>query len=338
VSDLAVVLLLVAVLAVAAMGTGLARRYALARDVLDVPNERSSHVEPTPRGGGVAIVAGFLAGVAALLILGRVERDIAVALIGAGVLVAVTGFLDDHAHIPARYRLLAHFAAATWALAWLGGLPPVAMLGATLDAGWAGNALAAIAIVWLLNLYNFMDGIDGIAGVEAVTVCVGAAVLYHSGDIGGAWILPVLLAAAALGFLAWNLPPARIFMGDAGSGFLGVVLGILALQGARLAPALLWSWLILLGAFVVDATVTLLRRLHRREKVYEAHRSHAYQHAARRAGGHRPVIIFVGLINLLWLLPLALAASRGAIDGLPALVIAYAPLVALALRFGAGTR
>lgn len=333
-----VVALLAGVLATATVGTGLLRRYAIARNVLDVPNERSSHVEPTPRGGGVAIVAGFFAGMAVLVSLGGVERDVAVALVGAGALVAVTGFLDDHAHIPARHRLIAHFAAAIWALAWLGGLPPFAVLGTTVAAGWAGNVLAAIALVWLLNLYNFMDGIDGIAGVEAITVCLGAGVVYYPHDLGGAWVLPALIAAAALGFLAWNLPPARIFMGDAGSGFLGVVLGILTIHGARLAPALLWSWLILLGTFVVDATVTLLRRLHHRERVHEAHRSHAYQHAARRAGSHRPVIILVGLINLFWLLPWAMATSLGWVDGFVAVVIAYAPLVALALRFGAGSR
>jgi len=146
----------------------------------------------------------------------------------------------------------------------------------------------------------------------------------------------VLLTAAVAGFLFWNFPPARIFMGDAGSGFLGITLGVMSLQAAWVAPQLLWSWLILLGVFIVDATFTLLRRLLRGDKVYEAHRSHAYQYASRRFGRHLPVTLAVAALNLFWLLPIALWVGWSGLDGLVGLAIAYAPLIGLALKYKAG--
>ena len=329
--------LLIGVFVTGLVGTDLLRRYALRRSVLDIPNDRSSHTVPTPRGGGVAIVAALLAGILALVLLDHVGTSLAVALCGAGALVAIIGFIDDHEHIAARWRLLAHFAAAAWALAWLGGLPPLSFAGGVQQLGIVGDVIAAIALVWLLNLYNFMDGIDGIAGMEAVTACIGAIVVYvASGDATNAWYPSALLASATLGFLAWNFPPAKIFMGDAGSGFLGITLGVLALDAATRRPEWLWSWIILLGAFVVDATVTLFFRVSRGERLYEAHRSHAYQHAAQRLGSHRPVTLAVAAINLVWLLPMALLAGSGRLDGLLATVIAYVPLawVAVACRAG----
>ena len=284
----------------------------------------------------MAIVLVFVVGVALLGVSGAADVAVAVALGGAGVAVAVVGFIDDHRHVGARWRLVGHFGAAAWALAWLQGLPPLDFLGVPVDLRWAGDVLAAVYLVWLLNLYNFMDGIDGIAGLEAVTVGLGATVLYlwHLPP-GLEWTLPALLALAALGFLVWNWPPARIFMGDAGSGFLGLMLGVLSIQAARLGTELWWSWLILLGVFFADTTMTLLRRLWRGEKVYEAHRSHAYQVAACRLGGHQPVILVIGAINLLWLLPLAFAVAAGWLDGVVAVVVAYAPLLWLAGRFKA---
>lgn len=321
--------------------TGALRRYALARSLMDIPNARSSHSVPTPRGGGVAIVVSFLLALPLMAGMGFIAWSLAWALLGAGTGIAVLGFLDDHGHIAARWRLLGHFAAAIWALFWLGGLPPVVMFGFTADLGWFGHALAAVYLVWLLNLYNFMDGIDGIASVEAIFVCLGGALLYGLLGFAGStqpteFVVPLLLAAAVAGFLFWNFPPARIFMGDAGSGFLGITLGVLSLQAAWFAPQLLWSWLILLGVFIVDATFTLLRRLLRGDKVYEAHRSHAYQYASRHYGRHLPVTLVVGGINILWLLPIALWVGLGGVDGLLGLLIAYVPLFALALKYHAG--
>lgn len=312
------------------------RRYALARSIIDIPNARSSHSVPTPRGGGVAIVLSFLSLLPVLSLMGGVDWALTWAMLGAGSGIAVLGFLDDHGHIAARWRLLGHFAGAIWALFWLGGLPPLELFGYSLNLSWAGHVLTAVYLVWLLNLYNFMDGIDGIASVEALCVCLGGGLLYMLLGHAQAALSPLLLACAVLGFLFWNFPPARIFMGDGGSGFLGITLGVLSLQAAWVAPQFLWSWLILLGVFIVDATFTLLRRLLRGDKVYEAHRSHAYQYASRRYGRHLPVTLAVLGLNLFWLLPIALWVGLGGLDGLVGLVIAYAPLMGLAVKYKAG--
>jgi Fuc2NAc and GlcNAc transferase len=313
------------------------RRFALSRRMVDVPNARSSHAVPTPRGGGVAIVLVVLA--ALPLLEGRGMLPVATlwALLGGGALVGLIGWLDDHGNVAARWRLLAHSAAALWALAWLGGLMPLPVFGTVVDFGWVGHALAFLYLVWLINLYNFMDGIDGIAGIEAVTVCLGGVLLFRLSSVGAdEWMVPLLLASAVSGFLVWNFPRARIFMGDAGSGFVGLMLGLLSLRAGWLTPELFWGWVILLGVFVVDATTTLLRRLVRGERVYEAHCSHAYQRESRRLGSHVPVSLAIGGINLLWLLPVAAMVVSGRIDGAFGFILAYAPLVGLAIHCQAG--
>jgi Fuc2NAc and GlcNAc transferase len=329
--------LAVAVIGISYVLTYCLRRYALHKSLLDIPNGRSSHTVPTPRGGGVAIVVSFLAALVCVYGAGLIDLSSFMALLGAGSVIAALGFLDDHGHIAARWRLLGHFLAAAWGLFWLGGLPAIPLFGVEFDLGLIGNVLAAFYLVWLLNLYNFMDGIDGIASVEAITVCLGVVIIYALSGFPGLIGLPVLLACAVAGFLIWNFPPAKIFMGDAGSGFLGIILGVLSLQAAWISSQLLWAWLILLGVFIVDATVTLIRRLVRGDKIYEAHRSHAYQFASRRFGRHLPVTSAVGVINLCWLLPLALCVTRFGLDGALGLIIAYTPLVILAIRFKAGT-
>lgn len=308
------------------------RHYALARGLMDMPNARSSHSVPTPRGGGVAIVLGFLLALPFLGVFGWLIWPMIWALLGAGAGIALLGFLDDQGHIAARWRLLGHFLGATWALFWLGGLPPLSVLGLSMSLGWLGHMLAAVYLVWLLNLYNFMDGIDGIASIEAISVCLCGALLYGMLGQTDLALLPLLLAAAVTGFLLWNFPRARIFMGDAGSGFLGITLGVLSLQAGWQAPQLLWSWLILLGVFIVDATFTLLCRLLRGDRVHEAHCGHAYQLASRKFGAHLPVTIAVALINILWLLPMAVLVGAKGIDGVLGLIIAYIPLWLLVLK------
>lgn len=316
--------------------TAALRRYALSRKMLDIPNGRSSHSIPTPRGGGVAIVLSYIVALVGMYAGGLIPATVFYALTGAGVLTAVVGFLDDHGHIAARWRLLAHFASAIWAVMWLGGVPAISLYGFNIDIRWVGYVFAVVYLVWMLNLYNFMDGIDGIAGVEAMTVCLCGCLLYWvNGTPAQGWSL-VALASCVAGFLLWNFPPAKIFMGDAGSGFLGMALGVLSLQAAWISPTFFWAWLILLGVFIVDATFTLLRRLVRGDKVYEAHRSHAYQFASRRLGAHLPVTLAVGAINILWLLPAALCLLIYDLDGATVLTVAYVPLVLLAIKFRAG--
>lgn len=318
--------------------TGAVLRYAVAARLIDEPNARSAHSSPTARGGGVAIVVSFLLLTLWLGVAGTLESALCVAIFGGGALVAVLGFIDDRRHVPARWRFLGHSVAAAWVLAWIGRLPPVPILGTVVDLGPITILLSALFLVWSINLFNFMDGIDGIASLEAVTVALGAAFVWWLALPAGDWPLALLFAACVAGFLAWNFPPARIFMGDAGSGFLGLVVATLALASGRAQPVLFWSWFILLGCFMVDATTTLVRRVRRGERFSEAHRSHAYQYAARRHRSHRRVSLAVAVINIVWLLPLAVCVAMRKLDGVAGVIVAYAPLLWLAFHYKAGAR
>lgn len=337
-NDAFVTALVATTFAVSVVLTGCMRWYALRTDLLDRPNERSSHSRPTPRGGGVAIVLSSLLAWPVLAWSGRLDSGLAWALLGAGGVVAVLGFVDDRISLPARVRFAGHLAAAAWSLWWLGAIPPVPIFGILLDLGVAGSVLSLVYIVWMVNLFNFMDGIDGIASIEAITVAVGGALLWALTGQGNGWVAAWIFAAATAGFLVWNFPPARIFMGDAGSGFLGLVVALLSLWCGRESPVLIWSWLILVGCFMVDATTTLVRRVRRGERFFEAHRLHAYQYASRRAGSHRPVTLAYAAVTGLWLLPIAALVATHRLDGAAGLLLAYAPLVFAAFRLKAGDR
>jgi Fuc2NAc and GlcNAc transferase len=324
-------------LLVALLLTGIVRRLALAQGVLDVPNERSSHSTPTPRGGGVAIFVATIAASAVLAWRGALDIKLLLALTGGGSVVALVGFYDDRRQLSARSRLGAHLVAGLWALLCIGGLPPLRFADHIVSFGWAGYVIGALGIAWTVNLFNFMDGIDGIAASEAVFIAWGAALLgLLVGPSVAAPAMALAFGAACFGFLAWNWPPAKIFMGDVGSGFVGYVLVVLALAATRENPAALFVWLILGGVFFCDATVTMVRRLARGEPVYQAHCSHAYQRLARRWGSHRSVTLAAVSVNLVWLLPCAWLASVSPGRAAWMTVIALAPLTLLALRAGVG--
>jgi Fuc2NAc and GlcNAc transferase len=320
-----------------ALLTWLMRRYALANDLLDHPNRRSSHTAPTPRGGGLAIVITIVAVLLVLAVKNAVDQALVMALLVGGVIVASVGFVDDHGSVSARWRLGVHVIAATLAVYFLGGLPPVLVGRSEIDLGWFGDVSAVISIVWVLNLFNFMDGIDGIAGSESVFVCGAASVLAMAFGIQDSFSISAwIVAAASLGFLIWNWPPAKIFMGDVGSGFLGFVIAVLALASARENSIMLLVWLILGGVFFIDATVTLIRRLFRGERIYESHRGHAYQKLSRRWNSHLRVTLFVWGINLGWLLPMAWMSLKYPQWAISITAGSLGPLVILALLARAG--
>jgi Fuc2NAc and GlcNAc transferase len=324
-------------LLVSAALTALVRKLALSHGVLDVPNARSSHKVPTPRGGGTSIVLTTAAAVVVLYLFGTIPLDLFLALTGGGLVVALIGFLDDRHKLSARIRLAVHLAAALWAVFWLGGLPALRVGAHLVSLGWLGNALATVAVVWTLNLFNFMDGIDGSAASEAVFVAWGAAfVALLAGTTGAVSAISLAFGAACCGFLWWNWPPARIFMGDVGSGYLGYVIAVMSLAATREDAGSLWVWMILGGVFFVDATVTLISRALRRERVQEAHCSHAYQWLARRWQSHLRVTMSVILVNVLWLLPCAIATSRYPAYAVWIVLVALAPLIPLVLVAGAG--
>ncbi|MGP6419892.1 MraY family glycosyltransferase [Pseudomonas putida] len=327
---------LIVVAALSLALTGGMRRYALVRSIVDLPNNRSSHSIPTPRGGGIAIVFSFLLALPIFGIWGIVDWTLIIAMLGAGSVSSVLGYLDDRGHIAVRWRLLGHFVGAFWALLVFKGMPPINLFGVLIDFGWVGHLLAVFYLVWMLNLYNFMDGIDGIASFEAVTICLAVCFIYWLTGYKDLIWPPLLLAMSVTGFLYWNYPPARIFMGDTGSGFLGIVFGVFSLQAVWRNPELLWVWLILLGVFVVDSTFTLIRRFIQGARLDEGHRTHSYQIAARRCGKHSTVIFSVVLINIFWLFPIALSVMIFGLDGFVGVLVAYTPLLLIALYFGAG--
>lgn len=317
---------------VAAWGlTALIRQYALRRSLVDVPNHRSSHTAPTPRGGGLAIVVATV-GVWGLMPLVGPGEVLPWVVVWAAVGVAAVGFIDDHRHVPAGLRLLGHLVAAVVMVRALGALPVMRVAGVDLSVMPVGPLLAVLGVAWWINLTNFMDGIDGIAGTHVVAVCLGGAWLNAvAGSPASVVVGPVALASATAGFLVWNWPPARIFLGDVGSGFVGVMLASFTLQAGQVLPELAWAWVILSGAFVVDASVTLCLRIIRRERLSEAHRSHAYQRLAQRWRTHRKVTLVWTGMTLLWLLPWALAVVMGVVDGWLGLLMAYLPLTLGAL-------
>lgn len=326
--------ILVIVALAASAATALIRRNAHRLGVVQSPNARSSHTIPTPSGGGVGIVLGGSIATAAAALTQPWPNLL---LLVTALLVAAVGFYDDRRPLPARIQLAAQVVLVGVAIGFAVPLDALRQQVGLPLPGLAIAALTLIAIVYWVNLFNFMDGIDGIAGGQAIFMCGAAAVLgaLHAPDFTietSFWVL-LGVAAATAGFLVQNWPPARIFMGDAGSTYLGFVIAILAHTTISAGWLTLPQWVILAAAFVSDATVTLARRLLLGEKLFEAHRRHAYQVLSRRWSSHRRVTLtFIG-INLIWLLPLAYAAQSW---GWLAVFVAYLPLIGLALYFGAG--
>ncbi|MEO6012280.1 MAG: glycosyltransferase family 4 protein [Devosia sp.] len=310
-------------------------RNAAQLGVVQSPNARSSHTRPTPGGGGVGIVAGSTLALGWTIV--SSPWPIVVVLLCA-LLIAGIGFYDDRTGLPASFRLLAQFVLTGVAI--VVAIPAEALaaaIGLPMPGLVAICAAVVVAVYWI-NLFNFMDGIDGIAGAQAIFMTAGAALLLATlpgTTANPQFWMPLGIAAATAGFLMLNWPPAKIFMGDAGSTFLGFIIALLALLTIASGALSLAQWVILAAAFVVDATVTLARRLMLRERVFEAHRRHAYQRLSRRWGGHLPVTLTFIAINLIWLLPLAYVAALPG-WGLPAIALAYLPLTAAAIVVGAG--
>ncbi len=318
----------------AAVLTGAVRQLALRTGMLDHPVERSAHISSTPLAGGIAIVLVFVIATSFNFINGSIPYTETMAL-AAGILIAGVGLVDDLRQLDIRWRVPAQFIAAIWAVAWLGEIPPIPLPGLELS-GLLLSCLAIVAMVWLMNLYNFMDGIDGLAGAELVFVNVVSLLLVINSEDRVLALSSLALLGAGLGFLVWNWPPAKIFMGDVGSGFVGFVLGVLAIVSMQNGSLSLWTWLLLLGVFVVDATVTLLRRFFSGQKWYEGHASHGYQKAARKYKSHGKVTITVIAINCLWLAPLAWLSESYPEFGIYFSMLGIIPLICLAWRLGAG--
>ncbi len=296
--------------------------------VVASPDHRSSHSRPTPTLGGVAIVLPAI-GWAALV---RHELPVADAILLGGSIVAAVGAIDDIRNLPARVRFPVHVVATAAGL-WAMQVGAVSVFGVTVPASWPLTAGLALALVWFLNLYNFMDGIDGIAGMQCVTFGVGVALLAQTPD--PAVVFALVLASAALGFLVFNWAPARIFMGDVGSGFLGLTIGLIALELQRRNLVPLVASMVLLVPFWFDATYTLCARIVTRQAFTAPHRSHAYQKIARRFG-HGWTTSINTLITVVWLAPLAWWATRSPDWAPTAFALAMVPYLAACVSMRAG--
>ena len=315
--------------------TWIMQKQAAQLRLLDAPNARSAHSSPTPRGGGLSICLLFGFSVSYFYLDGLIPQEEFLALLAA-LVIAILGLADDLLNLRLRWRLPVQFLAAAWVVYWLGGVAAIDFGIFTLANRVILAVMGVFALVWLLNLYNFMDGIDGIAAAQLIFVNIKSLLLVtNSSDQVIGPVSAVLLAAGA-GFLCWNWPPAKIFLGDVGSSFIGFVLGVLALISMHDGSLTVWTWFILLGVFVVDATLTLLVRLLRGDNWYEGHASHGYQNAARKYKSHAKVTIRVVVINCLWLAPLAWLSAHQPEYGALLCLIALSPLIFLAIRFKAG--
>lgn len=279
--------------AAAALATGAVRRWLLARDLLDRPNDRSSHTVPTPRGGGLAVTPLILAGCGGwFALVGGTVADWA--MLGGAALLGLISWRDDKTPLPPLPRFAAQAAAVVGALTVM---PHVGFSGGWLPTA-AETAIVALAWLWFVNLFNFMDGIDGIAGVEAASIAVGLLIALPGAVAAGPL---AVVAGCALGFLVWNWHPAKIFMGDVGSIPLGYLLGYLLLSGAAYHPVGWAAALILPAIYWTDATFTLLRRALAGKPVWRAHREHFYQRAVQGGWSHARVsgIVLLGNLGLI---------------------------------------
>lgn len=307
------------------------QRLALALRWFDYPNARSSHTRPTPKGGGLGLALLLVA----VLLLLRQQELIAPSLLWLclpGLGLALVGLLDDLRELGIRLRLCLQFMAVLAAFWMLGGVPLLPLPGGVqLQQPWL-LLLAVPAWLWLINLYNFMDGIDGLAASEGVFVALALAWFAERAGLHDAGVLLLVLAVLLGAFLCFNWSPAQLFMGDAGSNFLGYLLVAGALWLAQEAAITPWTLLILLACFVVDSTLTLVKRMCSGAVWYHGHRSHAYQVMARSHGSHARVVVAVMLLNVCWLLPLAVLSVQWPEWGAVLWLAACLPLLVLVHR------
>jgi len=304
----------------------------LGRRLLDEPNIRSSHQTPTPRGGGIALAGGVVITLLIVLWLAHIEPARTYWLLIPAGLMAILGICDDLFNLRVGMRLAMQFLVAGLGMYFIG-----------MNNEWSPSirlllsGLMILFIVWMTNLYNFMDGINGLAALEAISVCVAMAFIYWIQTINtGVIYLLIVITSSACGFLFWNFPKAKLFMGDAGSLFLGLSFGLLIVGSANENFRLVVAWLIMLGVFIVDASYTLTYRFITKQVVHQAHRTHAYQKIATKFNSHTQTTLAIVAINFFWLLPIALAVTITQLNSVAALLIAYAPLLLLAQKFQAG--
>ena len=313
-------------------GTRAYRALAIRRGIVANPNFRSLHERPIPRGGGIVFACVCVTFVSAAAWLAPVGEGLFRALVIGGAAAAGFGFLDDVVHIRASIKFGVQGLLAAWVLVCVGERPLVHV---PFVPETAEFAMSWLGLVWLMNLYNFMDGIDGMAASGAVLISATAILLaWVSAPDEALTLILSLVALCSLGFLVFNWPPASIFMGDAGSLFLGLSFGALIASTVSRGQIGVWSWLVMFGYFAGDTTTTTFLRILVAKKWYGEHRSHAYQNLARIGGSHLRVVRGVVIYHVVWLLPLALWSVLVPTAAPVAALLALGPVVAWTWRHG----
>ncbi|MFN7097081.1 MAG: MraY family glycosyltransferase [Gammaproteobacteria bacterium] len=304
--------------------------------LIDEPNHRSSHSIPTPRGGGLGILFGFTIGVIIAWSLSTNALLIDFVLLIGWILAAI-GLYDDLVSCSAIVRLLFQMLAIVLLFTILHYFSPGYTLTKSTLLSLSILIIAFLSGVWLINLYNFMDGINGFASSETIFVLLAASITLYCMGISSL-VIPymLILASACFGFLLWNFPRAKIFMGDTGSLFLGFIIAFFVFYTTLHHQLSIITWLIWLSVFWVDATYTLLVRLFSGQRFHTAHRSHHYQIIARRWHSHVKVVFAVVMYNIIWLLPLSYLSIRLSHLGVIWLAMAILPILLSCIAFGSG--
>ena len=316
------------------LGVYFLKKSALRLKIVAIPNERSLHNKVTPRGGGIIIAIVFLA----FLLVFYITRQIMVAeflvLFGGGLIMAVTGFLDDILELKASIRFIIQFFAVGWGLYWIGGIPSTVFFERLPVLYAIANAVAVVALVWFINSFNFIDGIDGLAtsGATFFSLSIGGYFLWQGIEPYGS--LLIVLAACSLAFLCFNWPPAKIFLGDAGSNFFGYLFGAMVLITVKNGNLSIWTWLIILAYLITDTTTTTFLRLCLVKGWYHTHRSHAYQNLARVLDNHKFVTCLITGINVFYLLPLAYLSIQYQQYAWLAFAASVIPILGFVLKYG----
>jgi Fuc2NAc and GlcNAc transferase len=298
----------------------------MAQDLLDIPNNRSSHTVPTPRGGGLAIVIVLLMSGVVSLFLPQAPIDVLVCLLLATLAFSLLGWQDDKHDLPASVRFLIQLLIAVFASGWLlwAAVPGYSTSFALL----ALLLLSTLWIAWMANLYNFMDGIDGISAVESLILGATTSYWFAISGVASMAIICIAVAGASVGFMRWNWSPAKIFMGDVGSLALGAFFAIIAIIGTTRLDIPLLAFLILYAVYLADSGVTLLHRIIKKEKWWQAHRSHFYQRAVQSGFSHAQVSLSVMALNIIFAV-LASLLIMGIINATAAMVVTMAILMPL---------
>jgi Fuc2NAc and GlcNAc transferase len=286
------------------LGVAIFRRWSLRRKIFDIPNERSSHTEPTPKGGGVVICLVCLS--TFFIYTGFSGGNFYWSYFAGAIIVAAVSLIDDIKHISPFIRILFHSLAAGLVVRQLGGFETlyIPFYGVVYTEIFA-YILAFLWIVWLINAYNFMDGIDGIAATQAVTAGLGWCLIGLILGVENSWFYSGVLAMSSFGFLLFNWQPAKIFMGDVGSAFLGYSFAVLPLlelkniENPVIASLIPWIAILTVWFFVFDSVLTFFKRLFRGEKVWQAHREHIYQQMVISGLSHSFVTIVYGSASIL---------------------------------------